>query len=111
MKIPAPEDRNCESCSNRLPLNLFQLNSYTCRYCQNGIKIPSRLINKETTTAIEKVTSRLDDIQKDLNIPSEVNNIITKANPELVDKNEIIQEKEFSIDITNGKEDEIIDSI
>ena len=48
MKVPAPEGRKCEECLNTMTLNLFRLNSSTCRYCQDGLSIPSRLIDQST---------------------------------------------------------------
>lgn len=31
-----------------MPLNLFRLNKTTCRYCQDGIEIPKRLLDIKT---------------------------------------------------------------
>ena len=44
MQIPAADRRNCEQCQNDLVLNLFRLNSSICRYCQDGIELPKRLL-------------------------------------------------------------------
>ena len=60
MKVPLPEKRRCEECSNTMTLNLFRLNSSTCRYCQEGITVPSRLIEEQR--------------QNEVNISLETNN-------------------------------------
>ena len=61
MNAPPPEKRKCESCFNIMTLNLFRLNSFQCRYCQDGISIPSRLINnsKDDESILEE--SKDDD--------------------------------------------------
>ena len=55
MKVLPPERRRCEECLNTMTLNLFRLNSPKCRYCQDGLSIPQRLLEeKPTETASEK---------------------------------------------------------
>ncbi len=46
MNIPKPEERKCETCSNSMTINYFRLNSSICRYCEDGLIIPDRLITK-----------------------------------------------------------------
>jgi len=53
MQMPPQSKRKCEECLNSIPLNHFRLNSSTCRYCQDGLIVPSML--KETTTDIESI--------------------------------------------------------
>ena len=66
MKVPPPEKRKCEECLNTITLNLFRLNSSTCRYCQEGITIPSRLIEEQR--------------QNEINIPIETTNSSKETN-------------------------------
>ncbi len=49
MKLQPPETRICDECQNDMTLNLFQLNSSKCRYCQEGLPIPKRLIKDKQT--------------------------------------------------------------
>ncbi len=44
MNIPPPQSRKCEKCLNTMTLNLFRLNSSECRYCQDGLNIPKRIL-------------------------------------------------------------------
>ena len=53
MQIPPQSKRKCEECLNTIPLNHFRLNSSKCRYCQDGLSVPTMLI--ETTTYIESI--------------------------------------------------------
>ena len=53
MQIPPQSKRKCEECLNTIPLNHFRLNSSKCRYCQDGLIVPTMLI--ETTTDIESI--------------------------------------------------------
>ncbi|WP_320667761.1 hypothetical protein [Prochlorococcus sp. MIT 1307] len=67
MKVPLPEKRRCEECQNLMSLNLYRLNSSTCRYCQDGISIPKRLLD----------SSILEErkISKDASIDKEIKSI------------------------------------
>ena len=79
MKVPPPERRRCEECLNTMTLNLFRLNSPKCRYCQDGIAIPLRLLEeKSTETASEKFESSKQN--KSLQINDEDRKIIMKEN-------------------------------
>ena len=71
MDIEAPEIRICQSCKNPITLNLFRLNSKQCRYCENGIKIPKRLLiydnNQDSISSTPKIQKEvrkesLDDV-------------------------------------------------
>ena len=57
MKVPPPEKRKCDECTNSMTLNLFRLNSSICRYCQDGITVPHRLLEmieeKEQDTEVD----------------------------------------------------------
>ena len=44
MQIPPQSKRKCEECLNTIPLNHFRLNSSKCRYCQDGLIVPTMLI-------------------------------------------------------------------
>ncbi len=53
MQVPQPEKRICDQCQNSMALNLFKLNSMKCRYCQDGLSVPTRLIDQ--TNNISKI--------------------------------------------------------
>ena len=67
MTVPLPEKRRCEDCHNLMTLNLFRLNCSTCRYCQDGITIPKRLLD----------SSKLDEkeITEDLSLNKDIKTI------------------------------------
>ena len=44
MNFPPPETRKCDACFNQMTINYFRLNSSICRYCEDGLVIPERLI-------------------------------------------------------------------
>ena len=76
MNISPPEKRRCEACTNTMTLNLFSLNSSVCRYCQEGMAIPARLIS---------------NIQEDNPIPlTEDPKDIVRSETEDVIKNDLI---------------------
>ncbi len=53
MELTPPQTRKCEECSNTITLNLFRLNSEKCRYCEDGLEIPKRLLSFDTFQADE----------------------------------------------------------
>ncbi len=75
MKVPKPESRKCDECRNTMTLNLFRLNSAKCRYCQDGISVPERLIEVESTNEdILKDSRILKSIEKPLSLELKDNN-------------------------------------
>ena len=75
MKTPPPEKRKCEICSNTMTLNLFRLNSSQCRYCQDGLSIPNRLIDDPLITDQQEQDStdknKLNSLDNQMDMPLE----------------------------------------
>ncbi len=67
MNVPPPEGRLCQECRNTITLNLFRLNSQKCRYCEDDLPIPERLIQVNSVNLeVEQITSHtaLDEISE-----------------------------------------------
>ena len=71
MRVPPPELRRCDLCLNNITLNLFRLNSSVCRYCQDGMPLPKRLVSnphKEMNVEVSTesgLNSQTADLQKE----------------------------------------------
>ena len=91
MELPQQEVRTCDVCGNTLVLNLFPLNSSTCRYCLAGSEVPRRLKNSGQSSSDHLV------VEKQAND--------SKENNELKDEN--ILEDSIQEDETASKESKL----
>ncbi len=79
MEIPAAEKRKCQECLNDMTLNLFRLNKSICRFCEDGMAVPQRLISSEPIEINQTITESivLDSINQPIEIseqnPIEIN--------------------------------------
>ena len=96
MKVPPPEKRKCEQCLNEMTLNLFRLNSSKCRYCQDELPVPPRLVNE-----IPKSDSD-DSLNLDTNTNYEQKNIDSNASKDLS------QAMEFTLNLIPPKPDWVL---
>lgn len=85
MDIPAPETRNCEECGKSLSLNLFRVNSQTCRYCESGSNPPRFLEYKQKPTSMSSINNTkleipIEESSKKLNN----NEVIDQNNNKLI---------------------------
>ena len=62
MNFPPPEKRKCDECSNNITINYFRLNSPICRYCEEGIIIPDRLITNHPKTDNNHTDSNYEQV-------------------------------------------------
>ena len=69
MQTPSQELRTCDSCQNKLLLNMFRPDGNICRYCEAGIKIPKHLLSSSglESTQVE-LTPESKQISEDSNI-------------------------------------------
>lgn len=97
MDIPEPEERNCVKCLNSFSLNLFGLDSDTCRYCETGMKGPVSTTTKVKTddreqNMIKTLDSYSSPAQKqDGDLGDEITTLNESANS---DEGKVVSKKE-----------------
>ena len=96
MNIPSPEKRRCEKCLNTMTLNLFRLNSLECRYCEDNLAIPKKIIS-ENQISMERPRDS-EEMNQNVSYPSE--NINQEAIEMLSDKKQGDAHDGMTIDLS-----------
>ena len=70
MEVSPPEGRQCALCKNTYTLNLFRLDSNSCRYCELGLVAPISSVSESPRNGVSSTSTF--ELEEVLETPSTI---------------------------------------